>query len=576
MPLFHCSPFRPLSALGLAAILSACTHLAPQSAAIPSQKQPEQRQATPQGSFEAATLYALLVAELAAQRNLPQVTLHNYMREAERTEDINITRHAAQLAKQYRDPKSRLKAALLWAKLEPDNPEPNSIAAAELIRKGDTERALPLLKTALANGTLATIDALSERGQKMSPEERSSYLTLLDQLLEHEPAQPKTLYAKASLLRFDNDLSPALTLIQQALNLDPQFDRAILLEADLQARSGHLDTALGHLREELNQRQHKQMRTLYTRLLLKKGQFGAAQVQAKLLNTQHPDDHNLLFYLGVLMLEHNQVDSSATFFNQLAEQFGTNSTLHYYLGRIAQLKQQRDTAVQHFQQIGASPYLIAGLSELGKLLNQPTDETQLRQIYLDSRNKHPDQSPTLFALEAGWLSGQGKQQQALRVYTEALTLHPQNTQLLYNRAMLSEQLDDLAQMEQDLTQLLGLEPDNATALNALGYSLTDRTDRHQEALILIRKALKLKPEDPAILDSMGWVHYNLGDDLLALQYLLRAYEHYPDPEIATHLGLVYWRLGQSDNAQKIWREALQRDPDNTQILNAMRQAGLIS
>ncbi|MEH6825466.1 MAG: tetratricopeptide repeat protein [Motiliproteus sp.] len=583
MPLFHCNHLRPLSALGLAAILSACTHLAPQSATTPdtqtpapAQEQPEQTQATPQGSFEAATLYALLVAELAAQRNLPQVTLHNYMREAERTEDINITRHAALLAKQYRDPRSRLKAALLWAKLEPDNPEPNSIAAAELVRKGDTERALPLLKTALANGTLATIDALSKRGQKMSPEERSSYLTLLDQLLEHEPAQPKLLYAKASLLRFDSDLSPALTLTQQALNLDPKFDRAILLEADLQARSGHLDTALGHLREELNQRQHKQMRTLYTRLLLQKGQFGAAQEQATLLNTQHPDDHNLLFYLGVLMLEHNQVDSSAAFFNQLAEQFGTNSTLHYYLGRIAQLKQQRDTAVQHFQQIGASPYLIAGLSELGKLLDQPTDETQLRQIYLDSRNKHPDQSATLFVLEAGWLSGQGRQHQALRVYTEALTRHPQNTQLLYNRAMLSEQLDDLVQMEQDLTQLLSLEPDNATALNALGYSLTDRTDRHQEALILIRKALKLKPEDPAILDSMGWAHYNLGDDLLALQYLLRAYKHYPDPEIATHLGLVYWRLGQSDNAQKIWSEALQRDPDNTQILNAMRQAGLIS
>lgn len=530
---------------------------------------------TTQGSFEASTLYALLVAELAGQRGMNQVAIYNYVQEAERTRDINIARHATLLAKRFRDSDNKLKAALIWAELEPDNPEPSSIAAAELVRRGHTERAQPLLESALTTNALATIDALAERAQKMTAVERSRYLTLLDQLLESDPAQARLLYAKASLLRYDADLTPALVLTRQALDLSPQFDRAILLEADLQARSGHLDTALGHLREELNRRDHKQIRTLYTRLLLQKGQFDAASQQAGLLNSNYPNDHNLQFYLGALMLEHGQIEQSEGYFQQLAQQFGTNSTLHYYLGRIAQLKQLRDQALSHYQQIVDSPYLVAAMTEVAKLLNQSEDEPQLRQIYRDSREKNPAQSATLFILEAGWLTEQQHQQQALLVYTEALQQHPLNPQLLYNRAMLSEQLDQLEAMEQDLRQLLELEPDNATALNALGYSLTDRTDRHTEALELIRQALNLKPNDPAILDSMGWVQHNLGDYKLALEYLLRAFETFPDPEIASHLGQVYWKLGQQDRARQVWDSVLEHHPNSPLILKAMRQAGLL-
>ncbi len=565
---------RHLTAAALALIISACASQSPTTSPVLSATVESEPEAL-QGSFEAPTLYALLVAELAGQRGMPKITVRNYVQEAERTKDINIAKHATQLAERYRDPNSRLKAALIWAELEPDNPKPNSIAAAELVRRGNIERAQPLLKSALTNHTLIAVDALAERAQQMSQQERSDYLTLLDQLLQLNPDQPKLLYTKASLLRFDADLTPALTLTQQALDLSPQFDRAILLEADLQARSGHLDTALGHLREELNRSDHKQIRTLYTRLLLQKGQFDAASQQAELLNTNYPNDHNLQFYLGALMLENNQIEQSEHYFQQLAQQFGTNSTLHYYLGRIAQIKQLRDEALSHYQQIGDSPYLMAAMSEVAKLLDHPDDESQLRQIYRSSRDKNPAQSATLFAMEAGWLAEQQRQQQALLVYSEGLQQHPDNTQLLYNRSMLYEQIDRLDAMEKDLRQLLKIEPNNATALNALGYSLTDRTDRHAEALELIRQALKLKPDDPAILDSMGWVQYNLGDYKLALEYLLRAFDTFPDPEIASHLGQVYWKLGQQDSARQVWNSALQQHPDSPLIREAMRQAGLI-
>ncbi|MEH6649725.1 MAG: tetratricopeptide repeat protein [Motiliproteus sp.] len=574
---FRIHQLRAIAAATLALLISACASQSTSTTATNNtHNQPAGQQAEAKGSFEAATLYALLVAELAGQRGMNQVSIHNYVQEAERTRDINITRHATLLANRYNDANNSLKAALLWTELEPNNPEPSGIAAAGLIRRGDIEQARPLLQSALTHNPSSTVDALAERAQKMSPQERKNYLTLLDQLLLDNPEQPHLLYAKASLLRFSDDLSQPLLFAQQALDLAPQYDRAILLEADLQARSGHLDTALGHLREELNRRDHQQIRTLYTRLLLQKGQFDSAHQQAQLLTKNAPNDHNLQFYLGALMLEYNQIEQSEQYFLELVQRFGVNSTLHYYLGRIAQLKELPDQALEHYQQIGDSAYLTAGMSEVAKLLNKPKDEQQLRDIYRQSRERNPAQSATLFIMEASWLQQHQRQQQALQVYNQALAMEPHatNPQLLYNRSMLHEQLDQLDEMEQDLRQLLALEPNNATALNALGYSLTDRTDRHEEALILIRQALKLKPDDPAILDSMGWVQHNLGNYKLALEYLLRALEMFPDPEIAGHLGQVYWKLGQQDNAREVWDNALQSHPDSPLILEAMRQVGL--
>ncbi|HEY5717148.1 MAG TPA: tetratricopeptide repeat protein, partial [Motiliproteus sp.] len=451
------------------------------------------------------------------------------------------------------------------------NPEPYRIAAGELIKRGDSARALPQLETALRLNDLGLIDTLTERTEKMTPEERRGYLQLLDQLLTEQPQNARLLYSKASLLRLEDTLQPALELVHEALNQDPGFDRAILLEADLQARSGHLDTALSHLREELSQRNHKQMRTLYVRLLLEKQQFPLAETQAQQLVNNHPGDHNLKFYIATLLLEHERLDSAATHFNQLHQQLGSNSPLQYYLGRIAQQRGERDQALSHYTQVDRAPYLLPSQAEIARLLDQPSDYAQLVQIYSTLRQRNPDTSATLYALEASWLTDKALKPQAMQVYNQAIEQFPDDTRLRYNRAMLGEQLDDLPLLESDLRHLLQLEPDNAMALNALGYSLTEHTTRHQEALELISKALELKPDDPAILDSMGWVHFNLGRPRHALPYLQRAYNSFPDPEIATHLGKVYWALGQTEQALQVWQEALQRDPDSQMLRDALAE-----
>jgi len=557
-------------------LLSGCSLNSPSPPPTAQSVAPMPAESTPvtaeKGSFEPATLYSLLVAELAGQRGLPRVTLHNYVQEAEKTRDLGITRHAVHIANQLRDTEALLRSALIWAEIEPDNPNPYRLAASQLVKRGDSQRALPLLETALRLNDLPVIDALAERSPQMSGEEQQAYRTLIDSLLTEQPRNAYLLYSKAALVRQQDDLQPALELVQESLNQDPDFDRAIILEADLQARSGHIDTALSHLREELRQRNHKQMRTLYVRLLLEKQQYPLAEAQADQLISNHPGDHNLKFYVATLLLESGRIDRAEHYFDQLASELGSNGTLHYYLGRIAQQRGDRNAALAHYTRVDNDPYLLPSQAEIGRLLDHPDDREQLLEIYATARQRYPEASATLYALEGSWLTDKELKQQALQVYDEGLALFPDDTRLRYNRAMLGEQMDNMALLESDLRHLLSLEPDNAMALNALGYSLTDHSDRHQEALALISKALELKPDDPAILDSMGWVHYNLGQLKLAITYLQRAYSSFPDPEIATHLGKAYWALGQTDEAMRVWREALERDPDSKLLNDALAEA----
>ena len=162
----------------------------------------------------------------------------------------------------------------------------------------------------------------------------------------------------------------------------------------------------------------------------------------------------------------------------------------------------------------------------------------------------------------------------MAVLDEALAAQPENMPLQYARAMLSEKLDNISAMERDLRSILENDPDNATALNALGYTLADRTERYDEALQLISRALELRPDEPAILDSMGWILFRTGHYEESLEYLNRAYSGFPDPEIAAHLGEVLWVSGEADEARAVWFEALDRDPNHSLLLETLDRLGV--
>ena len=161
--------------------------------------------------------------------------------------------------------------------------------------------------------------------------------------------------------------------------------------------------------------------------------------------------------------------------------------------------------------------------------------------------------------------------EALALYATAISAYPDNPDLLYNRALFVVELGDFAWMERDLLKLLEEDPDHADALNALGYTLADRNERLDEAFAYVARALKLRPDSPAILDSMGWAYYRLGEHEKALRYLQHAFDKLKDPEIAAHLGEVLWVLGDKERARKIWDEALRATPQDKVLLNVIER-----
>jgi tetratricopeptide (TPR) repeat protein len=189
------------------------------------------------------------------------------------------------------------------------------------------------------------------------------------------------------------------------------------------------------------------------------------------------------------------------------------------------------------------------------------------------RSEQPEQAVTLFQIESNLLVSLQKPELAMSILTSGLNSFPNDSQLLYARSMVAERQDNFALAEQDLRTLIAQDENNASALNALGYSMVVHTDRQDEAYSLIKRAYLLNPGDPAIIDSMGWVLFKLGELAQALEYLQKALDLLPDPEIAAHLGEVQWVMGNPEAALKTWQLGLQQAPDHPIIIEAMDRLG---
>ncbi|HEX6829544.1 MAG TPA: tetratricopeptide repeat protein, partial [Burkholderiales bacterium] len=188
---------------------------------------------------------------------------------------------------------------------------------------------------------------------------------------------------------------------------------------------------------------------------------------------------------------------------------------------------------------------------------------------LDVQNNQ--QRAQLRMAEAQLLRDAGRYQEAYDLLGRALEKLPNYPDLLYDYAMAAEKVDRLDVMESNLRRLIQLKPDHAHAYNALGYTLADRNLRLQEARELIARALKLAPDDPFIMDSMGWVEYRLGNTTASVEILQGAYKIRADPEIAAHLGEVLWAKGDRTEAQRVLQSALKEHPDNEVLRNTVKR-----
>ncbi|MFI8579584.1 tetratricopeptide repeat protein [Ectopseudomonas khazarica] len=557
---------RPLALVTAIALLSGCQTFAPSEpdGTPPVQEADQSTQLKPEeyGSFSQETLFALLTAELAGQRNRFDIALGNYVQQANATGDPAVAERAFRIAEYLGAEQAALDSALIWAKNAPQNIDAQRAAAVQLARAGRYDESMTYMEQVLQRQGDTHFDFLALSAAETDPDTRAGLLQGFDRLLSKNPDNSQLLFGKAILLQQDGRAEEALELLEErpgsAKEVSPLLLRARLLQS-----LGRGEEALPLLQKGIRENpDDKRLRLTYARLLVEQDRLDDAKGEFSKLVQENPNDDDLRFSLALVCLEAEAWEEAIVYLEELVERRSHVDAAHYNLGRAYEELEDSDSALQEYGMVGPSnDYLPAQQRQAELLFNQQRNEDASRRL-AEAREAQPDYAIQLYLIEAEGLSNHDQVNSAWQVINQGLEQFPDDLNLLYTRAMLAEKRDDLAQLEHDLRYILEREPDHAMALNALGYTLADRTTRYQEAHDLIEKAHQLNPDDPAILDSLGWVNYRLGNLEEAERFLRLALKKFPDHEVAAHLGEVLWAQGKQREARSVWREALAETPDS--------------
>ena len=554
------------SALLLALVfLSGCQAMAP----VSSDGTPPVEDSTPApekpkvySSFSEETIFSLLSAELAGQRNRYDIALDNYVTQAINTQDPGISERAFRIAEYLGADQAALDTALIWAKNAPDDLEAQRAAAVQLARAGRYDDSMVYMEKVLQGKGDTHFDFLALSAADTDQDTRNGLMQSFDRLLQRHPDNGQLIFGKALLLQQDGDAKGALSLLEDHPPEDGEI-APILLRARLLQSLDRGDEALPLLRKSIKQYpDDKRLRLTYARMLVEQDRMDDAKVEFSSLVQQYPEDDELRYSLALVCLEAKAWEEAKGYLEDLIARDSHVDSAHLNLGRIAEERNDPQGALAEYAQVGpGNDYLPAQLRQADILMNNgKTAEAQSRLAA--QRDEQPDYAIQLYLIEAEGLSNHRQVEAAWKVINEGLEQYPNDLNLLYTRAMLAEKRDDLAQLETDLRYIIQREPEHAMALNALGYTLADRTTRYEEARELIEKAHQLNPDDPAILDSLGWVNYRQGNLDEAERLLRQALEKFPDHEVAAHLGEVLWAQGKQRDARRVWRDALSATPDS--------------
>lgn len=485
--------------------------------------------------------------------------------------DPLLARRALRLAEFVNDADRATAMAMRLAELDPTDGAAAAAASGWLARTQNPLLALEYAGLAIELGVSVNVASNLGGYEQLDPDSKKAVAGAILELAAQWPEDDQIAIAASLLARLEKDPARAEDFLNPVLARDPENVRAVMLWTQLQLDQSTPDP-FQRLAETLERfPQNQELRLQYARLLGSEGNYDAARDQFSILLEQEPDNPELLATSAMLEFELQHLDDALEKFNHLILLEERLNEAHYYKGRIAALRDQYPEAIAAFGAVGPSREFSDAKSRAAQLLVDTAFASDIKSFFADQRQRYPTSAEQLFLLEADALKDW--KGESLRAYDRGLTAFPDSFSLLYGRAMVHEAAGSFTEMEEDLRSILAQDPDHAATLNALGYTLTNHTQRFEEAAELIERALMISPGDPAILDSLGWVYYKLGHFEQSEALLRRAHLAFPDPEVAAHLGEVLWVQGRQIEAKDVWRDGLKRVPEHPIILEAADRLG---
>ena len=540
-------------------------------------KPPEKSQAgqskLPNQDLTSPMLFDFLLAETALQRGDQDLAIRTYLKLARTTRDPRVAQRATEIALHSRQPLPALEAAKIWVELEPESVSARQTVAALLVNIDRLDEARPHLEKLLASEGGNVGEAFMQLNSLlMRNSNKNATFELVKQLAEPYPKLPEAHFAVSQAAWFANQFDVALAEMKQALALRPEWEIAAIYQGRILARTSNA-SAIEFFENYLKSYpKANDTRITYGRLLLAEKNYTRAREQFQQLLAENPGNADVAVAVALLSLELRDYDvAEANFKKALDLDYRDPGMVRFYLGGIYEKTEHPDKAMEFYRSVTSGNQYIPAQVRYALMLSRKGKMTEALQ-YLQSLPATNDQQRTqLIVAEAQLLRETGAYQKAFRLLSSGLDKFHDSPELLYDRALAAEKIGKTEVMEKDLRKLIQLKPDHAHAYNALGYGLAEHSNRLPEALELIEKAIQLSPNDPYIMDSLGWVHYRMGNLNQGLSFLRQAFGMNQDPEIAAHLGEVLWVQGTKEEAKEIWQAALKEHPGNEALLSTMKK-----
>jgi len=566
-------------------------------AALPARAASAAGEAVENSSLDASLFYQLLLGEIELRDGQAGTAYQLMMDAARRTKDEQVFRRATEIALQARAGDQALSATQAWRQAVPASDDALRYQIQILVamnRIADVEEPLALLLQRSARPSLpGVIEALPRFLARAA--DHGATAALIERVLrpyaDAADTKASAFVATGRAWLAAGDTAKALAFAQRASDADPASESAAFLALDLLPATADAEAIVK--RQLAARPASPNVRLLYVRTLATTQRLPEAAAEVAVLTKSDPQLAPPWLTLGALELEMKrpkEASEALRTYVRLVEggaavNFGTPASApvghggdddddtppnastaltqaFLLLAQAAELQNDYAGAERWLARVDNPQRALEVQARRASLLARQGKMKEARELIRRVPEQSPGDARAKLLTETELLREHKMYAEAEQVMAEANKRFPDDTDLLYEQAMLNEKLDRVDEMERLLRRVIALKADHQHAYNALGYSLADRKVRLAEARELIKKAMELSPGEPSITDSMGWVEYRLGNRDEAIRWLREAYQARPDPEIAAHLGEVLWSAGRAEEARRVFRDARARDAQN--------------
>ena len=535
--------------------------------------------------MDAELFYQLLLGELNVRGAEPSAGFALILDAARKTTDPALYQRAVELAFQARNGDAALQAARAWKQAFPQSREANRYVLQILVALNRIPESAEPLKTEInlseAGDRPAVISMIPRNYARVSDKKQAA--TVIEQALADHLNQPATAAAAWSTIGrmrlAAGDSAGALDAARRGQALNPRAEGPALLALELM--DPKLPQAEALVRTYLQDQPLPEMRMGYARALLDAQRHQEALQQLQFVTRERPEYPEAWLAQGTLLVQDNQLPEAETSLKkyielaqaQPAAEERSRGLAQAYLSMAQVAEKRRDfpAANTWLDRIENSQDLLAAQNRRASILARQGRMDEARKLIQSLPERTPADARMKVSAEVALLRDNKQYRPAYELLAQSLAKTPTDSDLLYDQAMMAEKLDDFADMEKLLRQVIALKPDYHHAYNALGYSLAERNTRLPEAKQLIQKALEYAPGDPFITDSLAWVEFRMGNKEESVRLLEAAWKDKPDAEIAAHLGEVLWSMGRREQAERVWREGLQLNAENDTLLETLKR-----